>query len=96
MRRRPDVDGRDKPGHDDFFVWAVLSEESSRASLRRNNTGVMPNGEALALGARPTRFDSVHPDQHGPLAQSAERLSYKQDVGGADPSRPTIAALRFW
>ncbi len=27
LKRRPDVDGRDKPGHDDFFTFQCLKED---------------------------------------------------------------------
>ena len=42
--------------------------------------GVSPSGKARDFDSRIRRFESFHPSQYGPLAQSVEHLTFNQVV----------------
>ena len=63
--------------------------------------GMSPSGKASDFDSDIRRFESGHPSQFDPLAQSVEQLPFKQWVRGSSPRRVTkkpesLKAFRFF
>ena len=59
----------------------------SRAPI--HHIGMSPSGKASDFDSDIRRFESGHPSQFDPLAQSVEQLPFKQWVRGSSPRRVT-------
>ena len=59
---------------------------------RHSDIGMSPSGKASDFDSDIRRFESGHPSQFDPLAQSVEQLPFKQWVRGSSPRRVTKKA----
>ena len=55
-----------------------------KALASQSVIGVSPSGKARDFDSRIRRFKSCHPSHYGPLAQSAEHVTFNHGVPGSN------------
>ena len=73
----------------DFFQGLCYNTPCVQRRSPLNHIGMSPSGKASDFDSDIRRFESGHPSQFDPLAQSVEQLPFKQWVRGSSPRRVT-------